>query len=831
MNLIRALESGSISNDCRPGFRQHFTIWVLGLCALFLFASCNSKKYLTADQSFLYSNKIKIKSKHNIDDKADLKEKLALKYQQEAPRGVIPRHIFYYQYMERLKRDSLRRIEYLNKGLTPPRGRKKWSNEKLIRNRPVIYDSVKAELTTEEFEKYLNLRGYRYAEASFNSKTTDKETTVTYKVDPGPRLYIDTFSIATTDSSLRRIIDERMGKTYFTEGSPLDIELYNDEKSRIVVDLQNEGYALFDETFIAPLEVDTAGNYVSATLRILDQNDSTFHKQFYVGTITVYPDYELTDTSALSDTVINGIHYIFPQPEMTLRPEAIERNVFLKHDELSRRVNLSQTLKNLSRMELIKFVTPDVIVDTSRSDRPYLNYAFFLSRNRKINLNGFAELTYASITQRKRSLLGASVSGNYRDLNFLKGAEILSVNVEAGVEFNFFNRDDPDDREAINSENYGLGTNLSFPRFMDPFRLYHMIGHTRTEDKEPLVGGRLRKWLLYDASTRLNVSYSKINILELYKYYTINVGLSYDIVPDEFRKLSIDRIGFDLYVPTPTDDFFTDVLSKSRLLQESFRKYLFSGLLFRKYSFDLNPAPRRKAGYFRLIHGMEISGLEVYLMNLPFENEFVLGRNSGNGTSNEIEFSHFAKGEVDVRFYYNFSSSTQFALKFNTGLVTPFGRFSQQVPYVKQFYVGGPLSNRAWQIRELGPGSYKDPDAEDVGFAFYQTGDIKLDMSAEFRFPLFWYFDGAIFIDAANVWTIREDTSRVGSNFELKEFLQELGVGYGFGIRLDLDFFIIRLDMGYKLLSPYPLPETGKKQYPQQFPNKGVAQIAVGLPF
>src|SRR5688572_807340 len=507
MNLIRALESGSISNDCRPGSRQHFAIWVLGLCALFLLTSCNSKKYLTADQSFLRTNHIKIKSKDKIDDKADLKAKLALKYQQQQTRGIIPRHVFYYKYLERLERDSLRRIKYESKGLTPPRSRKKWTEERLIRNRPVIYDSIKAQLTTEEFEKYLNLRGYRFANASFKAKTDDKETEVYYVVDPGPRLYIDSFAIATNDSSLRHILNERFSKTNFPEGSPLDIELYNKEKSRVVVDFQNEGYALFDETFVTPLEVDTAGGNVRAVMRILDANDSTFHRKYYVGDITVHTDYELSDTSALSETYLNGVRYLYPGEELTLKPEAIQRNLLIEQGELSRRVNLAHTLKSLSRMELIKFVTPDQIIDTISSDTPQINYAFYLTRNRKINLNAFAELTYASITQSEQSLFGTSVSGTYRDLNLLKGAEILSVNVEAGVEFNFFDRGESDG-DAINSENYGIGTNLSFPRFMDPLRLYRMIGYTKNEDDVALIGGRLRRWLLYDATTRLNLSYN-----------------------------------------------------------------------------------------------------------------------------------------------------------------------------------------------------------------------------------------------------------------------------------------------------------------------------------
>ncbi len=791
-------------------------------------------------QSFLFSNKIRIKSDHKVDDAADLKEKLALQYAQRPTRTVagIPRHIFYYQYHESLKKRP---------------NRKKWSEERLIKNRPVIYDSIKADLTLDIFERYLNSRGYRLAQATYKAKTADKKTDVYYTVNPGPRMYIDTFMIATTDSSLRNTIDAEIDEAFFKEGSPLDIELYNKEKARLVVDFQNEGYARFDETYIPPLEVDTAGANIRATMRILNENDSILHKQYYVGKVTIYPDFNLTDTSALYDTLINEVLYLTPEPELTLKHEAIERNLFLHQGDLTRRDNFNQTLKNLSRMELIKFVTPGVEVDTMQTDTPFINYTLYLTRNKKIDLNGIAEITYANIlAQNPRSLFGTALSGNYRDLNLFKGAEILRVNAELGVEFNFFNKTQTpvQQNNTISSFNAGLGTNLSFPRFMDPLKLYHIIGKSNSEDQPALVGNKLRRWLLYDATTRVNTSYNYVDIRELYKYYAINAGLSYDIIPDSRRKLTIDRFGFDLFVPTPTDSFRIKVLDKSKFQQESFGKYLFTGLLFRKYLYEHRAPERSKALYTTIIHGLELSGLEVWGINKLYnaitntKHEFVIGKSSPtNGISNLIEFSHFAKAEADLRFFYKFSSSTKLGFKFNTGVATPFGEFSNQVPYIKQFFVGGALSNRAWQIRQLGPGSYHDLHADTTRFAYYQTGDIKLDMSLELSFPLFWYFDGALFLDAANVWTLQKDESRKNpadtlnqtTQFQLKDFYKELGIGYGFGIRLDLDFFIIRLDFGYKLHNPYPLKRedgTFSRWYKTRFPGGAPEiQIAVGLPF
>jgi outer membrane protein assembly factor BamA len=234
---------------------------------------------------------------------------------------------------------------------------------------------------------------------------------------------------------------------------------------------------------------------------------------------------------------------------------------------------------------------------------------------------------------------------------------------------------------------------------------------------------------------------------------------------------------------------------------------------------------------------MELSGIEILALNeltnviRGSRKEFVLGRKNALD-EDVVNFSHYAKGELDLIYTRDFSQSSQFAFKLNIGIASPFGGYTRQVPYLKQFFVGGALSNRAWQIRELGPGSYQDLTPTNQYLPFYQTGDFKIDMSAELRFDIIWYFKGAIFVDAANVWTLNEnDATRPGAELS-HNFYKEFGIGYGFGIRLDLDFFIIRLDFGYKLHNPYPVDDSRwLKKNLKQFPGGAEPQIAVGLPF
>jgi len=796
------------------------------LCVVlsFFFASCNSKKYLTEDQSFLYANKTTIKSEHKVQNKSGLYEALQSLYRQPETKVVvgIPRHTFYYHYIERKKRKP---------------ESKDWSEERLIKNRPVIFDSLKARLTTEDFVRYLSLRGYRYATATYKTKTSDKITTVNYTVDPGPRLYIDSFQIIADDPKLQHLVDSVPNPNIITKGSPLDIDLYTRERSRVVRLIQNAGYATFDETYIPQLVVDTSLQRVKVVMRILNPTDSTFHIKYYNGNITVYPDYDVTLSKTFYDTIINQVTYKLPDSlYFTLKPEVVERNLYLHKGMLNRKEDLDKTLKGLTRIDLIKFVDYPAIIDTSNMELPRINYVFYLSRNKKISLGANAELTYANIATVHKSLFGVSFNTDYRDLNTFKGAEVLNFNLESGFEFNFKKPEGDAKRDIINSVNLGAGTNLTFPRFMDPLRMYHMLGYHKDENKKALFGTKIGRWLEEDAVSKVNLAYNFVDIQDLYQYYNINTNLSYVMQPDVAKKLTIDRLGFDLFVPV-ADVLYQEVLDSNTFLRESFGKELFTGFVFRDYLYELNTKTASKSTYFKIFHNAEISGLEILGLNLLANalnsNHKAFGITTGQGADRDtISFSHFVKGELDVRYYKDLGRSSQFAFRFNTGVATPFGPYTKQVPYVKQFFVGGALSNRAWEIRELGPGSSITPPPNDPNTPFYQTGDVKIDMSMELRFKLIWYFYSAVFIDAANVWTVQKDPERPGAQFQLKDFYQEFGIGYGYGIRMDFDYFILRLDIGYKFYNPYPVNGSHiLTSELRKFPAGGQLQLAVGQKF
>jgi outer membrane protein assembly factor BamA len=194
-----------------------------------------------------------------------------------------------------------------------------------------------------------------------------------------------------------------------------------------------------------------------------------------------------------------------------------------------------------------------------------------------------------------------------------------------------------------------------------------------------------------------------------------------------------------------------------------------------------------------------------------------------------IAYAQYVKGDIDISKSLRFDERNSMALHFGLGVAYPYGN-SNILPYEKRYFSGGANSVRGWSVRELGPGRFMGNDGR-IDF-INQTGDIKLDMNIEYRTSLFWKIHGAVFIDAGNIWTIRDYVEQPGGQFRLKSFWREIAVAYGLGFRLNFDYFIIRLDGGMKAV--HPGYTDAIRHFPIIHPNfkrDFTFHFAVGLPF
>lgn len=782
-------------------------LFLFCITILIISQGCSGNKFLKEGESFLFENEIRIKSRDNIKNKGELKEDMGTLYVQEETDVVIgiPRHFFYYK-----TRDNPDSSWF-----------KSWV-ARTFADEPVIYDGETAKETTDRMESYLRQRGYMKPDIWFRTIEDNKKTTVIYVADPGKRWHIDTTVFVSDDQRIQQHLERSAGESYLKNGDPVDIKLYQREKTRITRLLQNKGYADFSQNYIAPLIADSSGYTMHLTLEVLAPANTLRHEIYYIGDIRVITGD--SEGEQPTDTLISGIAFQVPDDDFYIKPDIIMKNIYLKEGVLYTRTAFDKTYQQLSRIAAYKFVS---INGTAREtpDSNVIDYEILLTRNKKMGVGGELELNYSTVSFTQRSLMGVSAQLSYNNRNLMRGAEVFNTSVETGIEINLRNPD-----TLVNSLNLNFQNSLTIPKFIDPVGFYGFLGGMNSTN-----AGRFRSRFgqqLKESTSQISGGYSFVRLIRFYDYHSLNLKFGYEIQPDIRTRIRLTHAGIDYFSP----DFkpaFQSILDRNVFLRESFNKQLFTGLLFKDYTFEYSSPTRRSGFSYRMFYTAEISGLEIFAVNSLYNAV----RDESNvfriGGSNPLDFSHFIKFDFDNRWYQSLGSGQQLAFRLGTGIGFTYGPFSQQVPYIKQFYLGGPVSIRAWQIRELGPGGYHDTTIpSNSSLPFYQTGDFKLEASIEYRADLFWIFESAIFIDAGNVWTVRHDPSRPGAQISWN-FLDQIAIGTGFGLRMDFSYFIIRLDFGYKIRSPFPVE--GDYWLFENIKNFSLSQFttnfAIGYPF
>ena len=752
---------------------ENIAVSLVLCCALALLAACSSNKYLGSGETFLEDNAITIKSHERVRNKAVLQTDLENLYLQRKTRVFIgiPRHWFYYQAQKKpMDSTGLRKLL--------------WK----IGDEPVILDTSLAEATVHTMEQYLKQHGYWNGIVDYQINTEDHRSRVSYRVDPMRQWTVRSVTYVSDDPVVQQILDTLAHGTLLSPGAPVDVDLFTQEKARMTRQLQNRGYANFFQSYITDPIADSSNYEMDLEIEITTPAESDHHQKYHVGQVIVYPNTNPADPE-LRDTIVNGIVFrIKDRPQV--RPNVIARNIYLNTGSLYTRDDYDKTLKQLGRLETYRFIT--IRPEANPDDTAALNYRLILVRNKKMGVGGDLEINYSTLAN--RSLLGLGGNLNYRNRNLFHGAELFTTNLETGIELNLRRTD----RSNINSANILVQQGLQIPKFIDPFRFYTLLNKIRIGG-QGLLGDRPYRWLTESNST-VNTTYQFVRLVDLYDYHSLAVTLGYDVQPDPNHRLQLTHIGVDLFSPQ-TQPAFDTILETNTFLRESFNRQLLTGLFFRDYRFSYRGTPKLRKSHFAVFHSAELSGLEVLAVNSLYNA--ISGKEDGFtiGTKNPLGFSQYAKFEIDTRLYHLLSSTQSLAFRLSIGAGFPYGPYSRQVPYIKQFYVGGPSSIRAWYLRELGPGGYQDPNV-DPTLPFYQTGDVKLEFSAEYRFDIFWIFEGAVFLDAGNVWTLKKDDSRPEANFS-KNFTRQIAVGSGLGLRMDFTYFLIRLDFGYKLRNPY----------------------------
>ncbi len=781
------------------------------LSLIIFLSACRSTSFIPDDQALVREAEIKIADKIQNSDLSNLEYELSQLIQQPPPSKFIfvPRD--YYD----LKNQS-------------PSDTSKWKNfiRKYIATEHQIFDSLKVASSAYEMQRYLqNKKGFYDATVKSSYKVNAKKAKTEFVVDLQTQFKVDSIFYRSNVPEIQIILDEIEPEAYIKSGNPIDAAAFETEKERIFQALQNKGYANF---LSKNIRIKGDSSEVEKRINVLfelnaSSTSNTFVK-YHIGKINVYTDY-IQDRAypKVPSIVIRGNNYFSQSKNFVIKPRSIDRQIFIKSGDLYNRSKYYQSIKQLSALSTYKFVKLSPSYDTQVDT--LINYDVYLTPHSTkwsydVGLGAFYSTFNTSFANR---LLGFAADGSLINRNAFGGSEKNESFGEAGLEFAILGRNQPSFFRT-NAINLGLSNVTTVPRQVDYLGiigLLYSIGDISTEQKEKFEVA---------TSTNFSVGWNFQDVLNFYKINNFSAKVGYTYKPTNNWEISFSPTGFNVldYESRPA---WVTILDASPLLENSFKSVVFSGIFFKEISALYQKPATVKGLSWSMFGNFELSGGEIELLNQAYNA--ITKRNVNFQLSNSLGFAKFAKLQLDWRLHKKLNEYSAFAARVNFGIAKPYAN-SESVPYIRQFFVGGPNSMRAWQARELGPGGYSDlllfptPDVR-----FYQAGDIKMEANIEYRSDLFWRLEYALFVDAGNIWTLELDASR--DNTQLTNLYEQLAVGWGWGLRIDWDYFILRFDFAYRLKNPYLLNEGTPLETYYQSPIKqgffGNPTIAINYPF
>lgn len=701
----------------------------------------------------------------------------------------------------------------------------KWYNRWLQRigQAPVIYDPDLTDASVRQLRQALVNKGYMDAKVSADTvvSVADKKIKVEYLLEPGQPHVISSLKYEFTDSAVGALVLADSLNFTITAGDNLDRNALDAERTRLTALLRDAGYYGFSKDYIT-FTADTAEQSLDVDLTMVVREprqrrqtagqpqivDSLLHQRYMInrvifvagGTGGIRRD-ELG--SIAGDTAdYKGMTVIYPGSDHYLRPATLEEKCFLHRDMPYSTTAVNRTYESLAQLGIVKSINIDMVPVGYVDGAERLDAYIFLTRNKKQGVTFELEGTNSE----GDFGFGVGVAYQHRDLasrsNLLTTKFRVNYESLSGNLSNLIN-----DRYT----EYAAEVGLTFPKYMMPF----LSRSFRQRSK---------------ASTELALSF---NYQERPEYTRVIAGAAWKYkwnTPDNRVRRTWDMVDINyVYLPESTIDFINQIAPDNPLLRYSYEDHFImrTGYTFhrtnKQIATSLPGRYRLQPSVYTLRASAETAGNILYAISSLSGQD----RKDGVYTLFGIQYSQYAKAEVDYALTLNLNQRHSLAFHAGFGIGVPYGN-SRVLPFEKRFYAGGANGVRGWGVRTLGPGSFDSRNS--VTDFINQCGDIRLDLSAEYRAKLFWVFEGAAFIDAGNIWTIHNYENQPGGMFHFNTFWKQIALAYGIGIRMDFSYFLLRFDLGVKAYNP----ATNQERWPLIHPRWGrdtSFHFSVGYPF
>ncbi len=644
------------------------------------------------------------------------------------------------------------------------------------------------------------LRNYGYFNGTVDYEVipqkNPRKAKISYTVRPRQLFRLDSIAYlhfpAAGDSLIQKTFRQR---TLFS-GDPFSVINLDAERTRLYNLFRNSGYYYYKPEYIT-YRADTIQRPGFVQLQVVPASGipASANRRYYIGHTTIHlfnnETRRLTDTLQFRDYTL--YYNKGKKGKLPLRFGAIRRNLFYRKGMLYRQDVMSFVQQQLSGMDVFSTVN----LKYTPRDTTMLNDTLDIEITGVLDKPYDGEFT-TKVTSKSNGQIGPGLSFSMSKRNAFRGAEKLKFEVHGSYEWQT-NSNVQGNSSVINSYEYGTSLTLDYPRLIFPG------AHKFTRRAKTSTS------FVLDATWMNRANYFGMVSLSARAAYTYQASptIKHEIVP--FR-LDYD----ELLSTTPT---FDSIMNVNQALYVSMRDQFIPSM---RYTFTYS-SPRRARNPRSFIFEVKESGNVTSGIYALFGKSF----NQKDKKLFNVPFAQYVRLSAEYREEFRLSPRTSIATRIGTGVIFSYGN-STAAPYNDLFSVGGANSIRAFTVRGVGPGSYTPGNS---AYSYIdQMGDFKIELNAEYRFPIVSMLYGAVFLDAGNVWLMDRDPNRPGGTFDISRFGKDLALGTGFGIRCDLDFLVLRFDIGVGLHAPYDTGKSGYYNMPK-FKNSLGYHFAVGYPF
>lgn len=683
--------------------------------------------------------------------------------------------------------------------------------------RPPVFDTAYAAESARNIEASMFHIGYYGAKTTYRADTTGKKVDVHYLVEPGKPTLIDTVSYFLKKSDLQEIVNNSLDKKVLEANKPITKAAVTGEIARIVDTLRNHGYYKFtsaelrvrgdttiaaltqigenpfeDLLLLAEAQAQKDSPKIKLAVVLNPTNDSSKLAQYRIRNIYVLPDFvptdKLTDSFGISERKNN--HYILRYHDWLFKVSFLARTIPLRSGEIFSQKKYNETLLNLSKVGVWQSSNIRIL---EVPDSNVVDLVIELVPAKKFGFEASLEASYSAVTNTSNALagnlFGISTNFSLTNRNIAQQAIRMTHSVRAGIELN--NRNRSSTSSLINSTELSYSNNITLPKLLTPIP---SINNNRS-----LVG-----------ETFVNTSFAYNNRLGLFNSQNVNLNYGFSLKGKKDRRWSFRLLNVEFSYLFNESPAFLTIIDENPFLKYAYNTAFVIGTGASYSSIYRNPRHLTSLSKERTFTAnFEESGLTYGL--LP-----ILKKYKRNYVKTDFEYKYTVT-------YPN----TALAFRMFVGIGIPLGK-DTTLPFFKQYFGGGSNSMRGWPVRGIGLGGQKLADLNNNNFND-RTGDLQFESNVEYRYvisriiPNTLTLGGALFIDAGNIWNLKSTTPGFtdSAQFKFKNFYQQLGVSAGTGFRLDFNYFVLRLDLGFR----FKRPETSYINNGWHVPNIGFKDV------